>query len=95
MDTTMFQDKIRENMMVHAKGEGSMQGVEGDHIGTVDYLENDVIVLNKNDSPDGMHHSIPLELVERVEGNTVFLNCNAETVQEQWDSIEKNAQIDR
>jgi hypothetical protein len=94
MDTTMFQNQIRENMMVHAQGSGSMKGVPGDHIGTVDYLEHDAIVLTKNDSPDGMHHSIPLELVERVEGNIVFLNCDSDTVHEQWETVEKNPQLD-
>ena len=32
MDTS----KIKEDLMVHAKGEGSMQGASGEHIGTVD-----------------------------------------------------------
>jgi hypothetical protein len=94
MDTTMLQNQIRENMMVHARGSGSMQGVAGDHVGTVDYLEGDAIVLTKNDSPDGRHHSIPLDMVERVEGNTVFLNCDADTVHEQWETVEKNPQLD-
>jgi hypothetical protein len=95
MDTTMLQNQIRENMMVHAQGSGSMRGVAGDHVGMVDYLEGDSIVLTKNDSPDGQHHSIPLTMVERVEGNTVFLNCDVNTVHEQWDTVEKNPQLDR
>jgi hypothetical protein len=95
MAAAMFQDQIREHMMVHARGSGSMNGVEGDHVGTVDYLEGDSIVLTKNDSPDGMHHSIPLDMVERVEGNTVFLNCDVDEVYETWETVEKNAQLDQ
>ena len=87
--------QIRERMMVHAKGQGSMQGVPGEHVGTVDYVEEDHIVLSKNDSEDGMHHSIPMDLVERVEGNTVFLNCDAQTLKQEWETVEADPQKDR
>lgn len=86
-----ISNQIREHMMVHAQGQGSMNGVAGEHIGTVDYLEGERIVLTKNDSPDGQHHSIPLELVERVEGNTVFLNCDLETVRTEWQTVDTTA----
>jgi hypothetical protein len=92
--TGEMPDQIREHMMVHAQGQGSMNGVEGDHVGTVDYVEGDRIILTKNDSPDGMHHSISMDLVERVEGNTVFLNCDMETVQEEWETVE-SSEMDR
>ena len=45
--------------MVHALGVDSMNGVAGEHIGTVDRVEGDQIELTKNDSPDGFHHFIP------------------------------------
>ncbi len=90
----MMTDQIREHMMVHAQGEGSMNGVEGEHVGTVDYLEGDRIILTKNDSPDGKHHSIPMDLVERVEGNTVFLNCDLDTVHSEWETVEAS-DVDR
>jgi hypothetical protein len=81
-------DQIREHMMVHAQGESSMNGVEGEHVGTVDYVDGDRIILTKNDSPDGKHHSISTELVDRVEGNTVFLSCDADTVHAEWETVE-------
>jgi hypothetical protein len=93
MASTM-QDQIREHMMVHAQGQGSMNGIEGDHVGTVDYIEGDRIILTKNDSPDGMHHSISMSFVDRVEGNTVFLNVDAETIQEEWETVE-SSEMDR
>jgi hypothetical protein len=91
---TDMQDQIREHMMVHAQGQGLMNGVEGEHVGTVDYVEGDRIILTKNDSPDGMHHSISVDLVERIEGNTVFLNCDMETVQEEWETVEGSSEMD-
>jgi hypothetical protein len=87
---TNMQEQIREHMMVHAQGQGSMNGVEGEHVGTVDYVEGDRIVLTKNDSPDGKHHSISFNFVDRVEGNTVFLNVDAETIQQEWETVESS-----
>jgi hypothetical protein len=84
------QEQIREHMMVHARGQSSMNGVEGEHVGTVDYVEDDNIILTKNDSPDGMHHSISVSFVDRVEGNTVFLNVDAETIQQEWETVASN-----
>jgi hypothetical protein len=78
--------EIREHMMVHAQGMGSMNGVAGEHVGTVDHVEGDQIKLTKNDSPDGFHHYIPLAWVERVEGNTVFLGRSADEVRREWQS---------
>jgi len=75
---------IREHMMVHAKGPGSMGGAKGEHIGTVDRVEGDRIKLTRDDSPDGRHHFVPLEWVESVEGNTVHLSRDAETVRREW-----------
>jgi hypothetical protein len=90
-NTTAMTEQIREHMMVHAQGEGSMNGVPGEHVGTVDYLEGDRIVLTKNDAPDGQHHSISMDLVDRVEGNTVFLNCDLEKVHAEWETVEASS----
>lgn len=79
---------IREHMMVHARGEGSMNGVRGDHVGTVDKIEGDRIKLTRGDSPDGRHHWIPLDWVESVDQNTVHLSRDANTVRRDWTSEE-------
>lgn len=75
---------VREHMMVHAQGPGSMMGSSGQHIGTVDRVEGDRIKLTKNDSPDGQHHYIPLAWVTSVEGNTVHLSKDAESAMREW-----------
>lgn len=82
----MMNLEIREHMMVHAQGTGSMNGVAGEHIGTVDHVEGDRIELTKNDSPDGFHHYIPLAWVSGVEGNTVHLSRDASDVWREWQS---------
>jgi len=46
MDTS----KIKEDLMIHAKGEGSTQGSPGAHVGTVDHMDGEnYIKLNKKD----------------------------------------------
>ncbi len=82
----MMNLEIREHMMVHALGAGSMNGVMGEHIGTVDHVEGDRIKLTKSDSSDGFHHYIPLAWVSSVEGNTVYLARDAADVRREWQS---------
>ncbi|MGL4610770.1 MAG: DUF2171 domain-containing protein [Trueperaceae bacterium] len=85
-----MSERIREHMMVHATGQGSMNGIAGEHVGTVDYVEDGYIVLTKNDAPDEMHHSISFDYIDRVEGNTVFLNVDAQTIQEEWETVDSS-----
>ena len=87
MQNVITLQDIREHMMVLAQGEGSMKGVPGVHIGLVDYLDGDQIVLSKNDSPDHQHHAFPLSLVDKVEGSTVFLSCDRETLEQTWEIV--------
>lgn len=44
-----------------------VRGADGSHVGTVDGLEGDRIKLTRNDSPDGEHHYVGLDSVERVD----------------------------
>ena len=42
-------------------------GADGSHMGTVDGVDGDRIKLTRKDSPDGQHHYVPLDAVERVD----------------------------
>jgi hypothetical protein len=59
-----------------AQGGEHMQvkDVNGDHVGTVDHLEGDMLKLTKSDSPDGQHHMVPLSQVESMDEVAVYLN---------------------
>ena len=61
---------VREHMTV--------QGSDGEHVGTVDKVRGDRIVLTKADSDDGRHHMINCSLVDAIEGDTVKLNVPTE-----------------
>ncbi len=69
----MLTSQIKKNLFVEAR---STRGeLYGTHVGTVDHLDGDkYIKLTRKDSPDHRHHWIPVDWVERIEDETVFLN---------------------
>ena len=81
----MDAERIRPDLMVHARGPGAMGGAEGVHVGTVDDVEDARwIQLARKDSPDGKHHWIPREWVDRVDDKAVYLNKSADDVRRGW-----------
>ncbi|MDP8993815.1 MAG: DUF2171 domain-containing protein [Pseudomonadota bacterium] len=74
--------KVREHMAV--------LGSDGEHVGTVDKVAGDRIILTKNDpSASGMHHSIPCSWIDSVEED-VRLNRSAEEARKEWREEEHN-----
>jgi hypothetical protein len=57
----------------------------GKKIGVVDHVEAAAIKLTRNDSPDGMHHFIPVAWVERVDAH-VHLKKNSQEAEQGWKS---------
>lgn len=47
----------------------------GQHVGTVDETEGDFIKMTRTDSSDGQHHRIPLDAVDRIDDNRVYLKA--------------------
>lgn len=60
-------------------------GKDDKHVGTVDRVAGDRIILTKSD-PDsgGSHHSLSCSDIERVEGDKVVLDCSAEQAKHRW-----------
>ncbi len=68
---------IREHMEV--------VGSDGQHVGTVDHLDNGAIKFTKSDPAAGkQHHWLSLELVRAVEGDKVHLSLPAGEAHRQW-----------
>ncbi len=57
----------------------------GCKIGRVDHVQGNEIKLTKNDSPDGMHHFIPMSMVDHVDEH-VHLSMPGDQVKQQWRS---------
>ncbi|WP_019515750.1 DUF2171 domain-containing protein [Sphingomonas sp. Mn802worker] len=70
-------DKVKE----HAEVVGS----DGSHVGTVDKVRGDRILLTKNDvDAGGQHHSIPSSWISSVEDKKVMLSKTADEAKKQW-----------
>jgi hypothetical protein len=69
--------QIREHMEV--------TGNDGEHVGTVDRVAGDRIILTRSDPQSGgVHHSLSCADLDRVEGDRVILDCSAEKARERW-----------
>lgn len=59
-------------------------GSDGAHVGTVDCVKEDQVILTRSDSmAGGSHHSIPCRWIERVE-DLVVLEITAAEAQSRW-----------
>ncbi|QDP19927.1 DUF2171 domain-containing protein [Sphingomonas xanthus] len=69
---------VRENMEV--------VGSDNETVGRVDHVRGDRIVLTKDDSEDGRHHTLSCSLIDKVEGDRVILDKSAEEAKKQFSS---------
>jgi hypothetical protein len=69
--------QIREHMEV--------VGNDGEHVGTVDKVAGDRIILTKSD-PDsgGVHHSLSCSDIDSVKDDKVMLDCSAKEAKQRW-----------
>lgn len=69
--------QIREHMEV--------VGSDGEHVGTVDRIAGDRIILTKSDPESGgSHHSISCTMVDRVDDDRVVLDMDADRAKDRW-----------
>jgi len=62
----MFESfRIKEHMEV--------ADCNGQPIGTVDEVDDGRIKLTRSDSNDNMHHFLPLDAVDKIDNNRVYL----------------------
>lgn len=70
-------DRIREHMEV--------VGNDDQHVGTVDKVAGDRIILTRSDPESGdAHHSLSCSDIDRVEGDRVILDCSADQARGRW-----------
>jgi hypothetical protein len=71
-------------MVGQAQQQMEVLGSDGAHIGTVDKVRGDRIILTQSDpNAGGVHHSVPCSWVESVDGK-VTLNRTAEQAIKEW-----------
>jgi len=75
--------KVQEHMDV--------VGSDGQHIGTVDKVRGDRILLTKNDpAAGGHHHSIPSRWIETVDDKQITVRKTADEAKAHWRDEERN-----
>ncbi len=75
----MNTSQIKPNLVVYAKASKNAGDSGGQRVGTVDHMEGtNLIKMKKLDFTDGQHRFIPLNWVERVDENAVYLNRTAD-----------------
>jgi hypothetical protein len=77
--------QIREHMEV--------LGSDGERVGTVDRLDgDDMIKLAHTDSPDGKHHYLAVDLVDRID-EQVHLSVTAEEAVAEWEDEDEDEEV--
>ena len=64
----------------------SVVGSDQEHVGTVDCVRGDHIVLAKSDSEDGRHHLLSCSSIDRIEGDQVILDRPAAEAKQRIES---------
>ena len=77
MQKRSLLSQIREHMEV--------VGNDEHHVGTVDRVAGDRLILTKSD-PDsgGAHHSLSCHDIDRIDGERIILDCSADQARERW-----------
>jgi hypothetical protein len=70
--------QTKRQMLGQVREHMDVVGSDEQTVGKVDCVKGDRIILTKNDSEDGKHHSLSCHLVDRVEGDRVILDKPAE-----------------
>ena len=66
----MFEKfRIKEHMEV--------TDCKGQHLGTVDDVQDDAIKLTRSDSDDNMHHFLKIDDSEKIDDNRIYLKESA------------------
>lgn len=69
--------QIREHMEV--------VGSDDQHVGTVDKVAGDRIILTKSDPESGgAHHSLSCSDIDKIDGERIKLECSAEQAKQRW-----------
>ena len=75
----------KRNLLSRIHEHMEVVGSNDEHVGTVDKVAGDRIILTKSD-PDsgGVHHSLSCSDLDRIEGEKVILDCTADEARKRW-----------
>ena len=72
-------------MLGQAREHMEVVGSDGKHVGTIDKVAGERIILTKSDPESGgVHHSLSCSDLDRIDGDRVVLDCSADRARERW-----------
>lgn len=75
----------KRGLLSHIREHMEVVGGDDKHVGTVDRVAGDRIILTKSDpESDGVHHSLNCSDIDRIEGDKVILDCTADEAHNRW-----------
>ena len=84
--------QTQRQMLDQVEEHAEVLGSDGQHVGTVDKVRGDRIILTKNDAEaGGHHHSIPSSWLQSVEGGKVTLSKSSIEAKTMWRDEERGA----
>jgi len=75
----------KRQLLGQAREHMEVVGSDGEHVGTVDRVAGDRLILTRSDPQSGgVHHSLSCTDLDRIEGDRVILDCSADKARERW-----------
>ena len=75
----------KRGLLVQIREHMEVVGNDDEHVGTVDRIAGDRVILTKSDpESSGVHHSLSCSDIDRVEGDRIILDCSAEQARQRW-----------
>ncbi len=86
-DFTSWREKRqhKRGLLGHVREQMEVVGKDDEHVGTIDKVAGDRIILTKSDpEAGGAHHSLSCSDIDRIEGDKVILDCSADEAKNRW-----------
>lgn len=84
----------QRDQLARVKEHAEVVGSDGEHVGTVDTIRDDRILLTKTDADaGGRHHSIPSRWIGTVEDKTVTLSKTGAEAKAAWEDEDRNSAL--
>ena len=84
----------QRDLLSRVEEHADVVGSDGEHVGTVDKVRGDRIILTKKDADaGGHHHSIPSRWLQSADDNTVMLRKTAAEAKAHWRDEERTGAI--
>lgn len=85
------QRQSQRGMIAQVQEHAEVTGSDGEHVGAVDHVKGDRLLLTKSDKDaGGHHHSVPCSWVQSVEDGKVMLTKTADQARTAWKDEERS-----